>query len=192
MKYISTFFILLTFGCSLFSQTYTVAAVINGSNEVPANSSMGVGTLTGTYDTTTNEIIIDATYANLSGTLTASHLHKAAAGTNGVVINNLSPVTGMNAGNISGTFTVAQEHESDLLAGNVYINLHSTAFGGGEIRGQLALSATVVESEVEIDNGDLVLQSTSHGIILKSSSGLCFRIQVGDDGMLTTTAVTCE
>jgi hypothetical protein len=174
-------------------QTYTVSSDINEANEVPPSGSAGVGTVTGTYDATTQMITISAPYNNLSAGLTAAHLHVAPAGSNGGVIVNLSPSTGATSGTISGTFALPSANESDLFAGNVYINLHTSAFPGGEIRGQLGTVVTVsAESEVEVESGDLSIQNNAHGLILKSPNGTCFRLQVDNNGMVTSTVVTCQ
>lgn len=175
------------------AQTYNISATINGANEVPAVETEGSGTLTGTYDSNTNQITITVPYSNLTGTLTASHLHKAPAGTNGAVIINLNPTTGSSSGTISGTFTVDEMDEPDLIAGNVYINLHSTTNGGGEIRGQLALTLPppAASKELEVASGDFFVKDSTRGVILKSPNGSCFRIQVSDAGILIATALDC-
>lgn len=165
-------------------QSYAVSSTINESNEVPPSGSAGMGTLTGSYNASTKMITINAPYSNLSAGLTGAHLHEAPAGSNGSVIINLSPTTGATSGTISGTFAVPPANEAALFAGDFYINLHTSAFPGGEIRGQLAL---VVQGEP----GDLTIQSSTNGVILKSPNGTCFRLQVDNNGMVNSTVVTC-
>lgn len=166
---------------------------MSGANEVPPNDSNGIGSLTGTYDSNTGMIVIDATYSDLEGNLTASHLHQAAAGSNGGVIVNLNPTTGATSGTISGTFAIPSANEASLINGDVYINLHSTVHGGGELRGQLYLVEVIpdAECEVEVEEGDICVEDNAHGIILKSPNGTCFRLQVNDEGEVTSTAVSC-
>jgi len=36
---------------------------------------------------------------------------------------------------------------ADLAAGNIYVNVHTTNFSGGEIRGQMELSSVVPNDE---------------------------------------------
>ena len=85
---------------------------------------------------------------NLSGPIVAAHLHYAQAGANGpVVVNMGSGINGdgvfFNAndadltGPLSGMTT--QDLVNGIAAGNVYINIHTAANPGGEIRGQIAL-----------------------------------------------------
>jgi len=176
------------------AQTYAVTSTtLSGANEVPSNSSPGTGTLVGTYDATTNQITLTASYSGMEGNLTASHLHRAPTGSNGPVIRNLNPTTGSNNGTIAGTYSINQSDEANLIAGNVYINLHSSVYGGGELRDQLALELTspLPISQVAADEGDVVVTSSLYGVILSSPDGTCFRVTVDDDGMLSTTEVSC-
>lgn len=72
------------------------------------------------------------TYTGL--TPTAGHIHKAAVRVNGDIVFPFvitpSPITLQ-----SGMLTQAQI--DDLFNGMMYVNLHTTAYPGGEIRGQL-------------------------------------------------------
>jgi hypothetical protein len=131
-----------------FGQMYDVNSTALGANEVPPVVSTGTASVTGTYDTATSMITISVSYSGLSSGLAAAHLHAGAAGSNGPVIVNLAPTTGATSGTISGTFPVMATDEAGLIAGDVYINLHTPNNPGGELRGQLAL--TVVPDEVEV------------------------------------------
>ena len=75
------------------------------------------------------------TYAGLSGPTTGGHFHgPAMAGQNaGVVV----PLGGSLASPIKGMATLTAAQESDLMAGKWYLNLHTAAHPGGEIRGQV-------------------------------------------------------
>ena len=171
---------------------YEMTSTINGANEVPPSGSAGVGTLNGTYDSGTNMITLSAPYSGLGSGLSASHLHQAPAGSNGGVIVNLSPTTGSTSGVISGTFPVPAANEAELIAGNFYINLHTSGFPGGEIRGQLmAALPAAVDCEVEVETGDLCINNSANGVILKSPNGICYRLRVDDGGNVTSTMVTC-
>jgi len=108
-------------------------ATINGASEVPPTASAATGTATLTYnkDTKVFNIVV-----NFSGvTPTASHIHKGETGVvGGVEFGFTSPVTSP----INYTSVVLNAaQETDLFANMYYVNIHSTAFPGGEIRGQL-------------------------------------------------------
>lgn len=105
---------------------------INGANEVGPTGSAGTGSFYGAYDIATKKLSYVITFSDV--TPTAMHFHKGAAGVNGdVVVAVAGPYTSGMTGNA--TLTAAQE--TDLLAGLWYLNVHSTAFAGGEIRAQL-------------------------------------------------------
>lgn len=116
-------------------------ADLKGSSEVPANTTTGSGSATVTLDSATNKITWNVSFSGLTGPATAVHIHgPAPAGKNaGVLIwlstkgeKATSPISG------SGSFTAAQA--SDLMNGQCYVNVHTAANPGGEIRGQLAKS----------------------------------------------------
>jgi CHRD domain/PEP-CTERM motif len=129
---------------------------LNGGNEVPVNTSPAVGGPVGVgirYDDASNVLTVNAAYgifgwAPLTGTYGGAHLHLGAAGEEGPVLVDLASMHlpfNANSGFFSGNVTLSSAVGSALLAGNVYMNIHSSAFPGGEIRGQLTV---VPEPEV--------------------------------------------
>ena len=106
--------------------------MLNGANEVPSNASTATGTATLTFNTTTKIFTIVVTHSIASPT--NGHIHKAAAGENGppafAFTSFTSPI------NLTSEALDAAQ-EADLNAGLYYVNIHTTDFPGGEIRGQL-------------------------------------------------------
>jgi hypothetical protein len=81
-------------------------------------------------------------FTNLTGNATAMHIHGPASFTaNAGVLIGLDSLGGYNssatAGGFSGTTTLTATNEARLLAGTLYINVHTSTNGGGEIRGNL-------------------------------------------------------
>jgi hypothetical protein len=123
---------LLTAGVS--AETVSYKAELKGSEEVPATDSKGSGTAAVTYDTATKLLSWKVTYAGLSGPATAAHIHgPAEPGKNaGVAIGFAKPESP-----IEGSATLTEEQAANLAAGKLYINVHTAANKGGEIRGQV-------------------------------------------------------
>lgn len=113
----------------------TYKATLNGASEVPPTNSTATGSAAVNADSTSNEVSWTVQYSGLSGPAMAAHIHcGAAAGANAGVAVSLgtklaSPIHG------SGKMTAAQF--ADLTSGKCYINIHTMAHKGGEIRGQL-------------------------------------------------------
>ena len=108
------------------------SATLNGASEVPANSSTAKGTATAIYNKNTGILTVNVTWTGM--TASAAHIHKGAVGVSGAII---FPFTGVTSP-INYTSTVLDAmQEADLLANLYYINIHSTAYPNGEIRGQL-------------------------------------------------------
>jgi hypothetical protein len=119
--------------------TPSMAAMINfkaelkASAEVPPNDSKATGAVTATYDTVTKKLTWKGSYKDLSGPATAAHLHSGEAGKNGGVAVPMAPATSP----LDGSATLTDAQEADLLAGKLYVNIHTAANKAGEIRGQL-------------------------------------------------------
>ena len=110
-------------------------ATLDGKSETPPNTSAGKGTADIDYDAASKKLTWKLTYSGLSGPATAAHFHgPAEAGKNaGVAVAIPNATTSPNEG--SATLTDAQA--ADLMAGKYYVNVHTAANPGGEIRGQV-------------------------------------------------------
>lgn len=126
---------LLSFAAPAFAEPTSMKATLNGTSEVPPTDSKGSGTAAITYDPATKSLTYTITYTGLSGEPTAAHFHgPAAAGSNaGVAVPISPPLTSP----IKGTATLNDSQANDLMAGKWYINIHTAANKGGEIRGQV-------------------------------------------------------
>ncbi len=126
-----------SFATPSFAEVVNLKAQMTAKDEVPANQSKGKGEVTATYDTATKKLTYKGTYSDLSGPATAAHFHgPAAAGKNaGVVIPIFAGAAAKSPFEGSATLTDAQAQQ--LLAGEWYVNVHTAANKGGEIRGQV-------------------------------------------------------
>jgi hypothetical protein len=115
-----------------------VTTTLKGADEVPPNTTTGRGAVAATLDTTTKAFSYKVTYSGLTGTATAAHFHGPAAPG-----SNAPPVITMTAlaSPITGTATLTDAQIADLRAGKWYFNVHTVAHPGGEIRGQLKVTA---------------------------------------------------
>lgn len=154
------------------SYLYAIAATLSGAQEVPPNGSPASGTAKGNYAATTNQLTVTIAVNGLSTSqLAASHIHLGAAGTSGAVIVDLGTAGWTNTASgmtLTTTVSVPDANELDLTRGNTYFNLHTAAFPGGEIRGQIRVTAAVVQInnaaayDVSAD-GSVVVGQTAQG-----------------------------
>jgi hypothetical protein len=119
---------------------YTLSGTASGSQEVPAVTTGGSGTVTGSYNSSTNLLNYTVTWTGLSGPATLMHFHgPALAGANAGVALGITGFTSAASGSYTGSATLNDTQEADLLAGKWYYNVHTTANGGGEIRAQVVV-----------------------------------------------------
>lgn len=115
--------------------TTKLTAALNGQNEVPANNSTATGTFTGTYDSDSKKLTYEVTYQGLTPTM--GHIHRGAPGKNGGVEIGFDNAA-VKTSPIKGSATLTPAKADSLMAGLYYVNLHTQAFPGGEIRGNIA------------------------------------------------------
>lgn len=145
-------FVLFVSATQAQAQTITFNANLSGGNEVPAVVTGSAGTAVVTWNTVTRTGTYRVDVYNMPVGTTASHIHVGADNVGGpVVINFAVPAGGIsNDYALSGTFACSDvvaraaqginscdDFEQALLLNNTYVNVHSTANPGGEIRGQL-------------------------------------------------------
>ncbi len=110
-----------------------VKVMLSGAQEVPpvTTSASGSGTITVGDDMSISGSV---TTTGVAGT--AAHIHMAAAGQNGSVIVPLTK-SGDNGWAVPAGTKLTDAQFAAFKAGNLYINVHSDANKGGEIRGQI-------------------------------------------------------
>ena len=156
---------LLGVACSVFARDRNdrIDARLKSFREVPAVSSPATGRFRATFDEKAGAISYDLTYSGLETAVLMAHIHLGQRGVNGGIMvwlcqttSNPDP-TGLaptcpQSGTVSGVIQAAnvigpagqgitagefEEFIAAIRAGVAYANVHSVAFPGGEIRGQL-------------------------------------------------------
>jgi hypothetical protein len=136
---------------------------LTGPQEVPPTASPGIGSALVTVDTITNQLTINIAFAGLLSPTTAAHIHCCAGPTGTAIPATVVPTfPGFPLGVTTGTYlqtfdlTLASTYNpafitahggtvagaqaafiAGLAGGQTYLNIHSSQFPGGEIRGQL-------------------------------------------------------
>jgi hypothetical protein len=137
----------------------------SGAAENPGNGSAGTGSVTLTLDLDTFQMRMQASFSGLGGTVTAAHIHCCALlpTQNAGVAVDAPSLVGFPLGVTSGTYdhtydlsdplsytpawvtasggtalTAFNALVAGLDNGQAYFNIHTTSFGGGEIRANLA------------------------------------------------------
>lgn len=146
------------------------AAYLSGANESPANASPATGFVQVDVDDVAHTMRLSVVFAGLQGTTTASHIHAATAvaGTSTAGVATTTPTfAGFPGGVTSGTYdatldlTAASSYNPSFVTahggttagaeafllqsiadGKAYLNIHTSMYGGGEIRGFLLPLAT--------------------------------------------------
>jgi hypothetical protein len=128
----STLFLSASFA---IAQEAKFKADLKGATEVPPVESKGTGTAAVTYDPASKKLSWTVNYSGLSGPATAAHFHgPAEPGKNaGVAV----PIPNQATSPVTGSATLTDAQAADLTGGKYYVNIHTAANPGGEIRGQV-------------------------------------------------------
>lgn len=128
-------------------QTTEYSAELSGAQEVPATMSTATGSFTATLDEGAETLTWSLEVPTITDA-TMAHIHAGATGVNGgVVVTLFMPAAPAGSVSVSGTAgpdELSGPLEGDwdgfveaLKSGGLYINVHTTANPGGEIRGQV-------------------------------------------------------
>lgn len=112
-----------------------LSATLRGENEVSPTASSGSGSAS--MSIVNNVLSYTVSFTNLLSPATAGHIHAPATPSQnaGVIIPFSVPTA--TAGAFSGTATLTSQQLFYLMSGLGYVNIHTTNYPGGEIRGQL-------------------------------------------------------
>ncbi len=125
------------------ADTIIFTATLSGANEVPPRATNATGTATLILDTATGRAVLSVSFSGLSAGLTGAHIHCCAStSANAPVLQGFD--SQLTAGSTSGSLsnytlpiTLTAQQMADLRNGLMYVNIHTSTFPGGEIRGQL-------------------------------------------------------
>ncbi len=131
---LATVVIFVFLAAPAFALVYHADFPLSGAQEVPPLIMPGSGTGTVDYNDVTNLLSWSIAYSDLTGPLTAAHIHgPAPAGSNAGVQVPLST----DPSPIVGQAGISEAQEAELLGELWYVNLHTGQFPAGEIRGQI-------------------------------------------------------
>jgi hypothetical protein len=147
-KFTTTFFSVLFIlaATNLFSATMRpnmlFSAKLDGAQQTPSLAVNGTGVAGLMLNATRDTLCINMSFAGLSGTPTGIHIHNGATGVSGAVVLDLTAYISGNRliATITGSNLTASL-KSNMLKGLTYLNVHTSANPGGEIRGQIWLES---------------------------------------------------
>jgi hypothetical protein len=165
---------LTSIGAAAHQVSYEVA--LSGANEAPANISPGIGSGTITFDLDLITMRVEFSFSGLTGNTTAAHIHcctSVAGSQNASVASQLPSFTAFPLGVIAGSYdktfdlSLASSYNATFITNNggtvstalnallagaaegkAYLNIHTTTFPGGEIRGFLQPAAVPVPAAI--------------------------------------------
>jgi hypothetical protein len=119
---------------SASAEVMKMKADLTAASEVPPTTSPGKGSADITYDTASKKLSWKLNYTGLTGAATMAHFHgPAAVGANAAPA---VPIPDPKSGS-EGSATLNDAQAKDLMDGKYYVNVHTDANKGGEIRGQV-------------------------------------------------------
>jgi hypothetical protein len=114
----------------------TIDVTVSSAEVFPRTNSVATGTGQVTFNLITGAVSGGVTLTGITATM--AHIHNGIAGTNGpIIINFVQSGTDPNRWDAEAGSTLTADQVNALLAGQLYVNVHTAAFPDGEIRGQI-------------------------------------------------------
>jgi hypothetical protein len=126
-------------------------AFLDGLHEVPPTGSAAMGYADITVPGDHSYLHIELSVTNFTNTITGSHIHQGAVGVNGPIIFSIGSFTG----SVRADFALTSAQMSLLQLGDYYVNVHSTIFPAGEIRGQINNNSAAEVGPAPVAGADL-------------------------------------
>ena len=147
---------------------YHLWTIMSGAFEVPMVNTQALGLASVVLSASLTKLEYKVVVNGLSGPVTGAHLHYGSAGVSGPVAFPLT-VTG-NV--LTGSFEVDTAFIAKIDSGKVYVNIHTAANPGGEIRGQLGFINGVYGYDALMDGASEVptVTTTAKGLAVAWSN----------------------
>lgn len=175
--------ILIAAAGAAFAQQRFVAN-LSGLQEVPVSNSQASGLCTATLDATEERFRLTCNYTGLAGGGTGAIHTDSPAGQNGPAQTTFPLIGSGQNGGFSSDMGVSPPLIQRLRANRWYINLTSTAFPSGEIRGQIKLANGTYNDYDGDGRTDLQVYRTSNNTFyaLRSTDGAFLQQPLGSPG----------
>lgn len=137
---------------NLGANTAGFAAELTGDQEAPSTLSTATGTATvANYDQDTRTFDVTVAVSGIApAEVTGFHIHKAATGVNGPIEIDFGTGSLIPSGSgfifTETGLTLPPEDEAALFGGLTYVNVHTSDYPTGEIRGQLVATGLFVSA----------------------------------------------
>jgi hypothetical protein len=132
---------LLAMGAPALGEGRPFATTLTGAAEVPGPGDPDAsGTAFITLNQGQGEVCFELSWAGIDGTVTAAHIHVGAATVAGPVVVPLFAGAFAGTDSASGCVSASEELIKAIRQdpASYYVNIHSTVFPAGAVRGQLA------------------------------------------------------
>lgn len=120
-------------GCASTGMVSGVKVTLSGAQEVPPVTTAASGSGTITIGT---DMSVSGSVTTTGVVALAAHIHVGTAGKNGPIIIPLTK-TADNTWSVPAGAKLTEAQYASYKAGDLYVNVHSAAYKGGEVRGQI-------------------------------------------------------
>lgn len=129
--------LVLGYGSAFSQQFFTLA--FDGSDPSQVVTTTGIGSGWAVLSADKTQLSFTFAYTALTAKATIAHFHSGRRGQAGGVVSDItSAINKDSSGFVSSSWTGITSAQADsLLSGAIYLNIHTTAFPGGEIRAQV-------------------------------------------------------
>jgi hypothetical protein len=165
--------------------TTTFTATLTGAQETPPTITTAVGSALFTLSADRTQLSYHVIHNVVGGT--ASHIHLGGGGEPGAVIYPLTPFST----DMSGVINIAPADAVNLAQGMLYVNVHSTQYPNGEIRGQILRPGEtlwVASLTGSQETPSLTTTATGHASIIVDSTQTTIHYHVSTTGLTPTGA----